>query len=239
LAASVAGEVDGYTFRWYDGKAIGTKINNVGERYTGLDEGFFTSTAVENISGCVSKPTTAEVKTILILPDFDVKTKPTNCEQNIGEAMFVQMSDTPIASIEWDLVGSTETWQGSILSGLPKGMFNVTVTSEKQCVLTKIIQILPEILVFNGVSSNNDGQNEVFEIACIQDFPNNNVQIFNRQGTIVYEVDGYNNVDVAFKGISNKGVSFLGTELPVGTYFYIINKRDGSQPRSGYLELLR
>ncbi len=239
LSASVDGAIDGYTFRWYDGKSVGNKIDYSGVMYTGLDAGFFTTTVIENISGCVSKPATAEVKVAKIIPDFDVRTKPTNCEQNIGEAVYVQLNDTPIASIEWDLEGSTEVYTGSILSGLPKGIFKVTATSEKKCVFTKSIQILPEILVFNGVSSNNDGQNEVFEIACIQDFPNNHVQIFNRQGTIVYEVNGYNNVDVAFKGISNKGISLLGTELPVGTYFYIIDKRDGSQPRSGYLELLR
>jgi gliding motility-associated-like protein len=122
---------------------------------------------------------------------------------------------------------------------LPKGIFKVTATSDRNCVLTKSIQILPEILVFNGVSNNNDGQNEVFEIACIQDFPNNQVKIFNRQGTIVYQAKGYDNSDVAFRGISNEGISLLGTELPEGTYFYIIDKGDGSTPRSGYLELLR
>lgn len=128
---------------------------------------------------------------------------------------------------------------GAILSDLPKGIFKVTATSDRSCVLTKSIQILPEILVFNGISNNNDGQNEVFDIACIQDFPNNQVKIFNRQGTIVYQAKGYDNRDVAFSGFSNEGVSLLGTELPGGTYFYIIDKGDGSTPRSGYLELVR
>ena len=65
------------------------------------------------------------------------------------------------------------------------------------------------------------------------------LEIFNRNGTLVYEIDGYNNLDVFFDGIANKGVSMLGDKLPDGTYFYIIDKGDGSKKISGYLELLR
>ena len=93
--------------------------------------------------------------------------------------------------------------------------------------------------MFNGVSRNNDGQNDIFEIACIQDFPRNNVKIFNRAGTLVYEADGYDNQDVFFDGVSNRGINLLGTDLPDGTYFYIVDKRNGSEPKTGYLELLR
>jgi large repetitive protein len=238
LSASVQGEVQGYTFRWSDGKtAKATPDYDKSEFYRDLDVGFYTTVAVEDSSGCVSAPAVTEIKPAQILPDFDVATKPTNCEQNMGEAKYIPLNDVLISSIVWDIGGITQV--GTILSELPKGIFKVTATSDRNCVLTKSIQILPEILVFNGVSNNNDGQNEVFEIACIQDFPNNQVKIFNRQGTIVYQAKGYDNSDVAFRGISNEGISLLGTELPEGTYFYIIDKGDGSTPRSGYLELLR
>jgi hypothetical protein len=30
----------------------------------------------------------------------------------------------------------------------------------------------------------------------------------------------------------------MGTNLPGGTYFYIIDKRDGSKPVAGYLEIV-
>ena len=238
LSASVQGEVQGYTFRWSDAKtAKATPDYDKSEFYRDLDVGFYTTVAVEDSSGCVSAPAVTEIKPAQILPDFDVATKPTNCEQNMGEAKYIPLNDVLISSIVWDIGGITQV--GTILSELPKGIFKVTATSDRNCVLTKSIQILPEILVFNGVSNNNDGQNEVFEIACIQDFPNNQVKIFNRQGTIVYQAKGYDNSDVAFRGISNEGISLLGTELPEGTYFYIIDKGDGSTPRSGYLELLR
>jgi hypothetical protein len=56
---------------------------------------------------------------------------------------------------------------------------------------------------------------------------------------MVYEGDGYNNVDIYFDGKSNRGVSPMGVLLPDGTYFYVIDKRDGSKPLAGYLEIVK
>src|ERR1044071_6420426 len=81
--------------------------------------------------------------------------------------------------------------------------------------------------------------NDIFNIACIENFPNNNGKIYNRAGTMVYEGEGYNNVDIYFDGKSNRGVSPMGLQLPDGTYFYVIDKRDGSKPLAGYLELVK
>ena len=88
------------------------------------------------------------------------------------------------------------------------------------------------------MSVNGDNQNDFWVIDCIQNFPSNNVKVFNRSGVKVYEADGYNNNDVIFRGIGEKGLYTLGNELPDGTYFYIIDKRDGSKPVFGYLELV-
>ena len=46
-------------------------------------------------------------------------------------------------------------------------------------------------------------------------------------------------MDKAFTGIGENGVYLAGRELPDGTYFYIIDKRDGSDAIAGYLELIR
>ena len=88
------------------------------------------------------------------------------------------------------------------------------------------------------MSRNGDGQNDIFHIDCIDLFPSNFVKIFNRAGTLVYEAEGYNNIDIYFDGKSNKGISLIGSNLPDGTYFYVIDKRDGSKPVAGYLEIV-
>jgi gliding motility-associated-like protein len=98
--------------------------------------------------------------------------------------------------------------------------------------------IQTEIHPFNGVSRNNDGRNDIFYIDCIGDFPDNIVRIYNRAGTLVYEDHGYDNIDIFFDGRANKGISVLGNNLPDGTYFYVIDKMDGSKPVAGYLEIV-
>jgi hypothetical protein len=66
------------------------------------------------------------------------------------------------------------------------------------------------------------------------------VRIYNRAGLLVYEQNGYDNSsEKRFEGISNRGISLLGKELPIGTYFYVIDKNDGSKGTVGYLELKR
>ena len=87
--------------------------------------------------------------------------------------------------------------------------------------------------------SDGDGINDNFQIDCITRYPNNNVQIFNRTGVLVYEIDGYNNADKSFKGLGENGVYPFGEDLPNGTYYYVIKKGDGSKPIAGFLELIR
>lgn len=65
------------------------------------------------------------------------------------------------------------------------------------------------------------------------------MKIFNRSGILVYEADGYDNDEIVFDGIGREGLYLGGNLLPVGTYFYVIDKRDGTKPKSGYLELVR
>jgi hypothetical protein len=47
------------------------------------------------------------------------------------------------------------------------------------------------------------------------------------------------NPEKRFNGVSNRGTSIMGTDLPIGTYFYVVDKNDGSNAKVGYLELVR
>jgi len=80
------------------------------------------------------------------------------------------------------------------------------------------------ILIYLG------GNNNFFKIENIELYPNNTVQIYNRWGVIVYEMQGYdNNPNTAFRGISNGRATVQKTEeLPVGIYFYIIKYENGN-----------
>ncbi len=84
---------------------------------------------------------------------------------------------------------------------------------------------------------NGDGLNDTFVIEGIQNFPNNTVTIYNRWGNIVWETRGYDNDDVnkSFIGASNTGLLSSKGALPDGTYYYVINRGDGSALQKGFL----
>jgi gliding motility-associated-like protein len=97
--------------------------------------------------------------------------------------------------------------------------------------------------VYSSLTPNGDGNNDVFIIRNIENYPENNVSIFNRWGIIVYDVDGYGQNNKYFKGISEGRITINSQdELPVGTYFYIIkykNNNGEQKQRSGYLYINR
>jgi len=95
------------------------------------------------------------------------------------------------------------------------------------------IEVIGKIEVYNGISPNNDLQNEKFIIQYIDVLPetqNNKVSIFNRWGDVVWEGVNYNNQTVVFIGKNNNG-----QELPSGTYFYKIQFSSGIKTETGYL----
>jgi gliding motility-associated-like protein/uncharacterized repeat protein (TIGR01451 family) len=93
------------------------------------------------------------------------------------------------------------------------------------------------LTIYNEFSPNRDGVNETFVIDCIERFPNNRLEVYNRWGNLVFSANSYKN---KWTGTSNgKAVVNQGDELPVGTYYYILNLRDGTEPRTGWLYINR
>jgi gliding motility-associated-like protein len=79
---------------------------------------------------------------------------------------------------------------------------------------------------------NNDGINDFFVIQCLSsgDYPYNKLVIFNQNGSEVFYSEPYDN---DWQG------QYKGKDLPVGTYFYILDFGDGQPPQRGFLVLER
>ena len=105
--------------------------------------------------------------------------------------------------------------------------------------------ILPgDVVIYNAVTPNGDGDNDYFIIDNIQNLPNNQVEIFNRWGVKVFSTTNYDTNDNVFNGYSNGRLTInFQDQLPTGTYFYILNydyTRGGVTDRikqAGYLYL--
>ncbi len=189
------------------------------------------------ITGCVSGPATAPIINDQKFPEFNFLIQDASCQESNGSISLVVTDDVTLEKVVWNQNG-TFVAEGPILANAMAGIYQVTLTTTMGCEATQDVNLPANILPFNGVSKTADNKNDFFLIQCIENFPQNHVEIFNRAGTKVYEANGYDNLDVLFDGKSNRGVSIMGTNLPAGTYFYVISKGDGSRHMVGYLELV-
>jgi len=102
-----------------------------------------------------------------------------------------------------------------------------------------------EIKIFNAISPNYDGINDILIIQGLECHPENSVEIYNRWGVLVYETQNYATKNNYFSGISEgRSTVSQGEELPDGTYFYIIKYVDTqdsntNKQKTGYLYLNR
>lgn len=238
ITVAIEGNIKDYRFTWYRGSEVrnSARMTDTGTSIRDLAVGDYTVVATNIITGCESSPVTVTVGENYAYPDFEITTINASCMLTNGRAT-VEMTEGDGQSIIWETIYGWE--RGTSLRELPAGTYRVTVVSTNGCSTTKDFTIGTEINVFNGVSPNGDNRNDFFEIDCITDFPTNNVKIFNRAGTLVFEMDGYDNATKVFDGKGNRGLYLVGDDLPDGTYFYVIEKNDGSKPQTGYLELLR
>lgn len=86
-----------------------------------------------------------------------------------------------------------------------------------------------KLFFYSAFSPNGDGDNDFFYIGNIEKFPDNNLKIYNRYGKIIYSATNY---------LNNWDGSYLGNQIPTGTYFYIFT--DGVDKKyKGTVTILR
>jgi len=237
LSATVGGVTKDYIFDWRNGSNAPPPIDFTGEIYTDLSVGNYTVIATSRITGCVSSPTTTPITNEQKFPVFEFLVQDATCTIADGFITILVTDDVFIDKVTW-YQGGAFVATGPNLENANAGTYQVTLRTVLGCETTENVNLPANINPFNGVSKLADGKNDFFVIDCIEQYPQNHVEIFNRAGTKVYEADGYNNMDVLFDGKSNRGISIMGTNLPAGTYYYVISKGDGSKRTVGYLELV-
>lgn len=84
--------------------------------------------------------------------------------------------------------------------------------------------------IANVFTPNGDGNNDSFEIPCLELYKTNKLQIFNRWGDAVYEKDNYKN---DWKG------TYRNNALPAGTYYYLLTVPEIKKVFTGFITLVR
>ena len=110
--------------------------------------------------------------------------------------------------------------------------YTLTVTSDKNCKASDIVKVrvLKGPRVPNAFSPNGDGINDTWEIEFLDTYIGCTVEIFNIYGEKVYRNVGYAK---PWNGTYN------GKPLPIGTYYYIIEPKNGRAALTGYVGIVR
>ena len=94
----------------------------------------------------------------------------------------------------------------------------------------------------NAFSPNGDGVNDMFEIPVLNNYPDFEIEIYNRWGNQVYDYKNQGKtIPLWWDGYSTGRLTLNNSKpLPVGTYYYIIYFNDGArEPIKGWVYLNR
>ena len=95
---------------------------------------------------------------------------------------------------------------------------------------TIFIKVLRKPGIPNAFSPNGDGINDTWAIQYLESYPGAIVEVYDRGGRLVFNSINYP---------KNWDGTFNGKSLPVATYYYIINPKNGRTILSGSVTILR
>ncbi|HJW18003.1 MAG TPA: gliding motility-associated C-terminal domain-containing protein, partial [Flavisolibacter sp.] len=130
--------------------------------------------------------------------------------QGLNDPSLAQPTTTTAVDLEYTLVGTS----ADLCSDSDKVM----------------VTVLKKPMIPNTFSPNGDGIHDRWEIRYLESYPGAVVEIFNRYGQTVFKTVGYNK---PWDG------TLKGSPLPAGTYYYIIDPKNGRQPMSGFVDIIR
>ena len=118
-----------------------------------------------------------------------------------------------------------------------------TPSSQSCTTATVTVKVTHKVVADNAMSVNGDDKNDYFHIVGIENYPDNQVTIYSRNGEKVFTISHYDNRQRVFKGIVEGEVSLPNAALlPQDTYFYLIEYYDETrqlQRQIGWLYLKR
>ncbi|MFK8036730.1 MAG: gliding motility-associated C-terminal domain-containing protein [Crocinitomicaceae bacterium] len=221
-------------YTWFDLNS--TIIGDTNIYLTGsIPTGTYSYIAQATFDGCDDYDTVS----VLVIDPLVVEAGPDIEIMTIGTAII---GGDPTASTSGQYVWSpslylddTSAANPNIIKPQEDGWYFVEFTDSLGCVGidSMYVEVVPELIVPEGISPNGDDKNDAWVLEFKDDFPNLEVSVYNRWGELLfYDNAGY---QVPWNG------TFEGKELPVGTYYYVIELNSDlyPEPFTGPLTILR
>ncbi|MFH2141767.1 MAG: gliding motility-associated C-terminal domain-containing protein [Bacteroidota bacterium] len=218
---NITGGTSPYFCNWND-EVNSTDIN-------GLSAGVYYIT-ITDANACIKTDTV-----IITQPDALVATisvsKPT-CDGNSDGSVVVSVNGGSIPYFySWNTGLQTAD---SLINDLANGNYSLTVSDANSCV--SVYSIILEssgegcLLIPNLFTPNGDSYNDTWEIKGVQFYPEIYIEIYNRWGDVIFKSTGY---DEPWDGTYN------GSQIPMGSYVYIIDLKNGEEAFNGVVSIKR
>lgn len=186
---------------------------------------------VTNAVGCKSDPYTHQV-TVHLQPVIDA-----------GQSFVVSQGSTVKFTATANSPGLTFSWTppfglsdaaslNPTLVANSDQTYTLKAIGEFGCTATDVltVKILKPVEIPNVITPNGDNIHDKWMIPNLADYPNCTVEIFNRYGQQVFYSVGYNK---PWDG------TMKGKDLPVGTYYYVIELKNGFKAITGSVTIVR
>jgi gliding motility-associated-like protein len=111
-------------------------------------------------------------------------------------------------------------------------LYTLRAETEKGCIGTDqvFVRYLPKLVVPNTFTPNGDGYNDVWEIKGLNVYLGCVIEVYNTAGSLLFRSTGYGQPwDGRYKG----------QQVPAGTYYYVIDPKNGRPKLAGYVTILR
>jgi gliding motility-associated-like protein len=111
--------------------------------------------------------------------------------------------------------------------------YKLTVTTDQGCSASDqvFIQVFRNPEIPNAFTPNGDNINDNWNIKYLSSYPNATVNVYNRYGEKVFSS--------RTTGTKNWDGKYGGVDVPVGTYYYVIDPHNGRKLMTGALTVLR
>lgn len=190
----------------------------------------YTVTAT-GVNGCTS---TAQVTVKVV--DAPVADAGKDRKMSEGQSIRLEGSATgSILSYSWSPADYLDNPNSPTPTASPIAdiTYTLTVTSANNCGIdtsSVFIRVYNKVTIPNSFTPNSDGKNDTWNIEALETYAQSTTNIYNRNGQRVYASIGYSK---PWDG------TLSGKPLPSGTYYYVINLKNGSPILSGWVLLVR